>query len=123
VDDLEPGRHVFRLKQMDYDGTFEYSPEIKVDVDMADSFVMEAAYPNPFNPEATFRFAVRAQQEVTVELYNMLGQRVQTLYQGTPEPGLMQQVMIDGSSLTSGTYLIRAMGGSFVKTQTVSLVK
>ena len=123
VDDLEPGRHTFRLKQIDYDGTFEYSPEIEVEVDMADSFVMEAAYPNPFNPEATFRFAVRTQQEIRVELYNMLGQRVQLLYQGNPEPGTMQRVTIDGSGLPSGTYLVRAIGDSFAKTQAVSLVK
>jgi hypothetical protein len=123
ITDLEPGRHSFRLKQIDYDGTFEYSPEVEVVVEMAERFVMEAAYPNPFNPEATFRFAVSRAQTVDVSLYDLLGRRVEVLWRGEAEAGRMEAVRIDGSGLPSGVYLVRAVGEGFVETQRVSLIK
>ena len=63
----------FRLKQIDFDGTFEYHAEVEVVVEMVERFLVEAVYPNPFNPEASFRFAVRQTQPVRVELYDMFG--------------------------------------------------
>ncbi|NBC15802.1 MAG: hypothetical protein GVY18_00640, partial [Bacteroidetes bacterium] len=55
---LEAGTHTFRLKQIDFDGAFEYSPEVEVVIGLPEQYVVEPAYPNPFNPEATLRFAV-----------------------------------------------------------------
>ena len=123
VDNLEAGRHVFRLKQIDYDGAFEYSAQVEVAVEMPDAFVVSRAYPNPFNPQASFSFGVRQAQQVTVELYNMLGQRVMTVYQGTPAAGSTQSVLIDGSGLQSGMYLLRVQGENFVDTQMLTLIK
>jgi hypothetical protein len=123
VDDLAPGRHTFRLKQIDYDGTFDYSPEVEVVVEMAERFVMEAAYPNPFNPQATMRFAVNRSQAVEVAMYDMLGRQVQVLWSGEAEAGRMQEVRIDGSGLPSGVYLVRAVGNGFAQTQRVTLIK
>ena len=123
VEDLAPGRHVFRLKQIDFDGTFEYHPEVEVVVEMVERFLVEPVYPNPFNPEAQFRFAVRQTQPVRVELYDMLGRQAKVLYEGVPQAGQMHTVRIDGSDLPSGLYLVRVAGTSFVKTQTVTLIK
>ena len=53
----------------------------------------------------------------------MLGRQVQVLYEGTPQAGQMHTVPIDGSDLPSGMYLVRVAGQSFVKTQTVTLLK
>ncbi|HMB92597.1 MAG TPA: hypothetical protein VKP65_17220, partial [Rhodothermales bacterium] len=47
LDDLEPGRHVFRLKQLDYDGSFDYSPEIEVAIDLPEAYLVSNVYPNP----------------------------------------------------------------------------
>ncbi len=123
IENLEPGRHVFRLKQIDFDGTFEYHPEVEVTVEMVERFVVEPVYPNPFNPLAQFRFAVQRPQQVRVDLYDVLGRQVRTLYQGTPQTGQMQTVSIDGSDLPSGTYLVRIGGESFVQSQMVTLLK
>ncbi|MEM1269353.1 MAG: T9SS type A sorting domain-containing protein, partial [Bacteroidota bacterium] len=113
----------FRLKQLDYDGQFEYSPVVETVVELAESFVIEAAYPNPFNPQATVRFAVAREQQVTVDLFSVLGQRVATLYDGVAPANQMQVVRIDGSELPSGTYLIRTSGEAFAETQRVVLLK
>ena len=123
VGHLTPGSHRFRLKQIDYDGTFEYSPEVEVAIEMMEQFVIEPAYPNPFNPDATFRFAVRASQHVEVVLYDVLGRPVRSLYAGTATAGQMETVDIDGSGLPSGLYLVRVQGKAFIETQTVTLAK
>ena len=123
VENLEPGRHRFRLKQIDFDGTFEYHAEVEVLVEMVERFVIEPVYPNPFNPEAQFRFAVQRSQAVRVALYDLLGRQVKVLYDGVAASGQMQAVRIDGSVLPSGLYLVRVAGTSFVDTQTVTLLK
>ncbi len=123
VEDLAPGRHVFRLKQIDFDGTFEYHAEVEVVVEMVERFVVEPIYPNPFNPHAQFLFAVKRSQAVRVDLYDMLGRRVKVLYEGAPSAGQMHTVRIDGRGLPSGTYVVRLVGQTFVETQTVMLLK
>ena len=123
VDDLAPGRHAFRLKQIDFDGAFEYSPEVEVIVEMVERFVIEPAYPNPFNPEAQFRFAVQREQVVRVDLYDVLGRHMKVLYEGQPSAGQMHTVRIDGSNLPSGLYIVHVAGETFAKTQQVMLLK
>ena len=123
VEALEPGRHTFRLRQIDYDGAFAYSPEVEVELEMPTAFLIDPVYPNPFNPEATLRFGVRQGEQVTVSLFDVLGRRVRVLYAGSVEAGVMQEVRIDGSGLPSGLYVVRVVGERFVETQTVSLVK
>ena len=121
--DLDPGQYQFRLRQVDLDGAFAYSVEVEAEVKMAERFVLEAAYPNPFNPEARFRFAVREAVPVKVELYNALGRRVATLYEGTPAAGQMEEVRIDGSGLPSGSYFVRLVGEGVSATRKVVLLK
>ena len=123
VDDLDPGRYTFRLKQVDYDASFEYSPEVEVVVEMADQFIVEPAYPNPFNPEAQMRFAVNRRQVVRMDLYDVMGRQVQSLFEGPSPAGQIQTVRIDGSALPSGTYMVRLTGETFVDTQVVTLMK
>ena len=123
VEDLALGRYRFRLKQIDFDGTFEYHPEVEVVVEMVERFLVEPVYPNPFNPEAQFHFAVRQTQPVRVELYDMLGRRVKVLYEGVPVAGQMQVVRIDGSALPSGLYVVRVVGEALSWTQMVMLLK
>ena len=123
IEGLAPGRHVFRLKQIDFDGTFEYGPELEVTVEMPEMYFLSEVYPNPFNPEARLDFAVRQSQQVTVAAYNMLGQRVLELYSGVPAEGVTQSLLIDGSGLQSGMYVVRIQGERFVETRTFTLVK
>ncbi|MGI9174585.1 MAG: T9SS type A sorting domain-containing protein [Rhodothermales bacterium] len=121
--DLDPGSYLFRLKQVDRDGAASYSAEVEAVVEMAERFVLEPAYPNPFNPQATIRFAVREAQKVRVALYDMLGRRVAVLFEGTPAASQMQSVRIDGNRLASGTYLVRLEGQGLSQTQRITLVK
>ena len=94
-----------------------------VPVEFVGDYVLDAAYPNPFNPQSTVRFAVREAGPVTLTLYNALGQQVQTLYEGTAVGGQVVTVTISGEGLPSGVYMIRLQGKNFVGTRSVTLLK
>ncbi len=123
VSALDPGAYTFRLKQVDYDGTFEYHPEVEALVEVPTSHFLSEAYPNPFNPQAQFRLSVGQRQTVQVEVYNSLGQMVDHLYQGTMEADVTRTFTIDGSTLPSGMYIYRVIGETFNASRPVLLVK
>ena len=81
------------------------------------------AYPNPFNPSSQFTLAVANNQNVRAELYNVLGQRVATLFDGSVEANAAQIVQIDGSGLASGAYIVRVTGETFADALRVTLTK
>ena len=122
---LEAGRHVFRLRQVDFDGTASYSAEVEVEVavSLPQGYRLSAAYPNPFNPRSVFELEVAQAQHVRVRLYDVLGRRVAVLFDGVVEAGSVQEVVIEGSALASGVYLYRAEGERFEATRQVSLIK
>ncbi len=123
VHELEAGRHVFRLKQVDYDGTFAYSPEVEVTIEMAESYALSAAYPNPFNPETSFTLAVGQQQEVTIEVFDVLGRKVAVLYRGGMQANASRVFAWEAGDHPSGLYFIRVVGEQFVQTRQVTLLK
>ncbi len=123
VTDLAPGRHAFRLKQVDFDGTFAYTDVVETEVEVAGTFYLSSAYPNPFNPQATLQMAVRETQHVAVGLYNVHGQLVQHLFAGTLEKDQTQTLRLDGASLPSGMYLIQMRGSDFTVSRTAVLSK
>ena len=120
---LDFGLQTFRLRQIDLDGNFRYSANVEVSVELPTEYVMDAAYPNPFNPRASFDFAVQDQQNVRASLYNMIGQEVAELFNGVVEANSTKQVGIDAGNLPSGIYIIRLAGEKFDATQTISLMK
>jgi hypothetical protein len=120
VSGVDFGNHVFRLKAVDESGSIEYSDEIEVAIDLVDDFAIDAPYPNPFRSRSTISFAVREAQDVSVELYNLLGQRVTTLFEGTVPGSETKSVTLDGASLPAGLYLIRFVGERFVDTRSVT---
>ena len=120
---LDAGVNVFRLKQVDFDGAFEFSNVVEATVDLPSTFVLEPAYPNPFNPSTTIRFGTAVETELTVELYDASGKLVRTLYEGVPEAGALNTVSIDGSGLTSGSYLVKLTSADFQTSQQIVLLK
>ncbi len=123
MDDLSPGIHNFRLKQIDLDGSFNYSSVVEVDVDFPGEFLLEAAYPNPFNPSTTIRFTSKDTESVSLELYDLTGKLVKVLFDGEVTAGETQSIRIDGSALNSGSYLVRLIGPSFQGTEQIILIK
>jgi len=123
IQGLQVGTHYFRLKSVGKDGGVKYSKQVTVSVEVPGTFVMNPAYPNPFNPQTTLTFAVSQKQAVTMTLFNALGQQISVLYQGVPEANTLQTIQLNGSTLQSGAYFVRLMGENFSGMQKVMLVK
>lgn len=79
-------------------------------------------YPNPFNPTTAIRYQVSSQSNVTMNVYNVLGQKVRSLVNETKQPG-SYEVRFDGSNLASGVYYVRIQIGEFTDLQKMTLIK
>lgn len=123
VDTNLPGRHRYRLKQVDFDGAFEYSSEASVAVALEEAYHMTQTSPEPFNPQATFNLTVASSQQVTIGVYDMQGRMVELLHSGELQGEQPYQFYVVANNWASGRYLIRAVGEAFTATQMVTLLK
>lgn len=123
AEDLPVGTHQFRLKQVDLDGSSTLTDPVSVRVKMQEAAKLTAPAPNPASHTAALSFAVKKRSETTVVVYNVLGQRVATLYEGRPTAGEAKRLRFDTSSLPSGTYFLRLRVASHVKTQRLTVVR
>lgn len=117
------GEYRVRLKHVGTNGDSSYSPEIDVAITLSESFAMSDPYPSPFSTTARFELAVATAQTVTVDAYNLLGQKVLTIFVGEIPANQTRTFVVDGSSLSNGIYLIRAQGESFATTTSVAMVR
>jgi hypothetical protein len=122
-DELAPGTHRFRLKQVDLDGTPHPSRVEPVEVRMDEALSLSAPAPNPASGQARVQFAVQESAETTIAVYNVLGQRVKTLYEGTPQAEQAETLALDASTLSSGTYFVRMQVEGKTVSQRLTVVK
>jgi len=121
--DLVPGAHRFRLKQVGPDGSAEHSEPVTVTIGMKTAVRFTSPAPNPAQTRIGFSVAVRKQRDVTITLYDVLGRRVRTVYEGTPPPGENRRVRVDVSSVAAGTYFLRLVAGDHVETHRCTVVR
>jgi hypothetical protein len=124
---LTPGTYSYRLKQIDFDGSFEYFNEIEVDVTSPVEFDLSQNYPNPFNPATTINFSLASDSKVTLKIFDVLGQEITTLVNGNMSAGI-HNLNFNASSLNSGIYFytIEAAGvdgTNFTSTKKMMLTK
>jgi hypothetical protein len=119
---LTVGKYSYRLKQVDFDGTFEYSNAIEAEIIAVDKFELSQNYPNPFNPTTNIKFSIPVSGNVKLSVYNLLGQEVKTLVNGFKTAGT-HTITFNASDLSSGVYLYKVEANSFTQTRKMTLIK
>lgn len=119
---VQSGQYYYRLKQIDYSGAYEYSPEIEVDFSPVTQFGLEQNYPNPFNPSTKIKFSIIENSQVKLAVYNLLGETVRTLI-NQPMPVGNYEVEFDASDLPSGMYIYKLEAGSNYISKKMMLMK
>jgi Secretion system C-terminal sorting domain len=103
---LQEGSYTYRLKQIDFDGTFEYSEAVEVDVNAPSVFALEQNYPNPFNPSTQINFSLAVDSRVSLTVFDVLGQEVANLISGNLAAG-SHEFNFNASNINSGVYFYR----------------
>ncbi len=112
---------VYRLKQMDIDGTFEYSDEIEVKV-LPSKYELYQNYPNPFNPTTKIKFSLPENAKVKISVYDVLGRELKTLLNKNIEAGY-HSINFDAAQFTSGVYLYTIETNKFTQVKKMLLIK
>jgi hypothetical protein len=121
-ENLAAGKYQYRLKQIDFDGSFEYSEIVEVEVGVPDEFSLSQNYPNPFNPETSIEYRIGSIEKVSLKVYDMLGRKVATLVNEIKEPGIYE-VKFDAGNLSSGIYYYALEAGNFRDIKKLILLK
>ncbi len=90
--------------------------------EIPDHFALYAAYPNPFNSQTLIKYALPVESYVIIEIFNISGQKIETLSSGTEQAGY-HEVVWDASIVASGTYLYKMAAGDFSESKLISLIK
>jgi hypothetical protein len=105
---LKSGTYSYRLKQIDRDGKFKYSQNVEVHVgSVPNVFALEQNYPNPFNPATMICFTLEKPGLTTLKVFDAIGREVATLVNESLDAGVYHQKQFDGSTLSSGIYIVR----------------
>ena len=118
----EAGALAYRLKQVDTDGAFEYSPTVEIDRSLPERMTLLGNYPNPFRSQTALRYELPTASDIRIAVYNTLGQRVATLAEGQKAAG-RHVVTFAPRGLPSGTYFVQLRASGQVHTQQVTVIR
>ena len=120
---LTTGNYKYRLKQIDFNGYFEYfelSEEVSIGI--PDKFELSQNYPNPFNPVTNLEYGIAKLGFVSLKIYDVLGRELVTLVNEIKEPGYYK-IQFNASDLASGVYFYRMEAGDFVAVKKFVVMK
>lgn len=116
------GKVYYRLKQIDYNGTFSFSDIIEINGVTVTTIELEQNYPNPFNPSTKIKYQIANAGFVSLKIYDVLGNEVATLVNKEMQPG-SYGIEFNASDLPSGIYIYTLKVGEFTQTKKMILLK
>ena len=131
---MPAGAYRYHLKQIDTDGSFEYSQVISAKVGLIEKFALQQNFPNPFNPTTIIHYQIpetpensSARYQTRLTIYNLLGVEVRKLVAEEKPPGVYS-VLWNGKNdggleVPSGVYVYRLQAGRFTDTKKMLLVR
>jgi len=120
---LNSGIYNYRLKQVDYNGSFEYlNLSNAVAIGVPNKFSLAQNYPNPFNPTTTILYGVPNDGLVTMKIYDINGKEIKTLV-NEPKTAGYYTTVFNASGLSSGVYFYKLTSGNFVIAKKMVIMK
>ena len=120
---LKSGSYSFRLKQIDFDGSFEHSYIINVLVSVPEIFILDQNYPNPFNPSTVIEFSLPEDvSNVKLSIYNTLGEKISELVNSSLTAG-KYQCQWNAENAATGMYIYELRTDAFVSMKKMVLLK
>jgi hypothetical protein len=119
---LISGKYNYRLKQVDYNGNYQFSDNIEIEFELVSSFILEQNYPNPFNPSTKISWRSPIGSWQTLKIYDVLGNEVAT-HVDEYKPAGKYEVEFNASVLPSGLYFYQLISGNFIETKKMLLIK
>jgi hypothetical protein len=127
---LQSGKYKYRLKQIDFNGNFEYfNLSNEVHIGIPSTFALEQNYPNPFNPSTNISYSLSEESHVSLKVFDVIGNEVANLVNENQPGGFYTfQFSTAKYQLSSGVYYYRletayGHGGNFTQTRKMLLVK
>jgi photosystem II stability/assembly factor-like uncharacterized protein len=130
--EVKPCKYQYKLKQIDYDGSFEYSQIVEVEIPFVNEFSLSQNYPNPFNPSTVISYQLPVIGFVTLKVYDILGREVATLVNEEKPAGEYEVEFSakggsasggDAYNLPSGIYFYQLKAGQYSETRKMILLK
>lgn len=120
---LNTGIYRYRLKQTDFNGSFEYH-ELNSDVviNAPDKYELSQNYPNPFNPQTSINYSLPSDNFVSLIIYDLGGREIKTLVKEFKKAG-RYEVTFNGSDVSSGIYSYVIKAGNYKEIKRMILVK
>ncbi len=112
----------YRLKQIDFDGTYKYSNIIEVELGLPTEFSLEQNYPNPFNPNTVISYRLPVISHVTLKVFDVLGNEIETLV-NEEKPAGSYKITWYPENLASGVYIYTLRAGNIVQTKKMILMR
>jgi len=120
--ELADGKYYYRLKQIDYNGIYEYSQAIEIDVRILDEYTLEQNYPNPFNPVTIIGYVLKENANAKLVLLNAIGEEIAVLVNEEQDKGY-HKVEFNAKELSSGVYFYQLKAGDYLETKKMILLK
>ncbi len=112
----------YRLKQIDNDGTYEYSHEVEISFISPDKYSLGQNYPNPFNPSTKIHYKIAQSEFINLSVYNVLGKEAAILVNEIQSPGIYS-VVFSSDNLPGGVYFYKLETQNFAQTSKMFLLK
>jgi hypothetical protein len=121
-DENNTSKVYYRLKQIDFNGSYTYSNVIEVDGVVVSTIQLEQNYPNPFNPATTIKYQLGNDGFVNLKVFSSLGEEVVDLVNEFQKAG-NHQILFDGRALPSGMYVYQLTSGNYKESKKMLMLK
>lgn len=126
------GKYQYRLKQIDFNGQYDYSSETEVEYTNNLDFYLSQNYPNPFNPNTKIRWQVPIGCKQTLKIYDILGKEIATLVDEYRDAGFYEvefntnnsaNINAGSINLASGVYIYKLKAGEYISSRKMMILK